>query len=102
MKKLLFALGIVMTLGILPELILPQWGGVGSGAELESKINALTHSIISVILPSVSILGLVYAAILAATGDQGARPRMVLIIIASVMGFLSPLIISWLKSVSGV
>ena len=55
----------------------------------------------TVILPAVSILGLIYGAILAAMGDQSARPRMVLIVIASIIGFLAPVIIRWLQSASG-
>src|SRR5207245_11025386 len=45
--------------------------------------------ILNVLLPAVAILGLVYAAILAAMGDEGSKARMVLVIIASVVGFLA-------------
>lgn len=75
-------------------------GGIGGG-DLASKMNGLTQQVIGVILPAVSVLGLVYAAILAATGDQGAKQRMVLVLFASVVGFIAPIIINWLKSASG-
>ena len=80
--------------------IFAQFGGIGMGS-LESKLHRLTQAILNVILPAVSILGLIYSAILAAIGDQGAKPRMVMVLFASVMGFLSPLIIGWLQRVSG-
>jgi hypothetical protein len=77
-----------------------QLGGIGGG-DLAGRMNSLTNQVITVILPAVSILGLVYAAILAATGDQAAKQRMVLVLFASVVGFIAPIIISWLKSASG-
>ena len=77
-----------------------QAGGLG-GSGLESRIKGLTGSIVTVILPAISILGLIYSAILAATGDQSARPRIVLVLFASVIGFLAPMIISWLQKASG-
>lgn len=76
-------------------------GGVGGDA-LSQRVNGLTNKIIGTILPAISILGLVYSAILAASGDQGAKSRMVLVIIASIVGFLAPILIRWFQSaVSG-
>lgn len=98
--------GLVLYLAFLCTLIcfsdsaFAQIGGIGGG-DLATRMNSLTSQMISVILPAVSILGLVYAAILAATGDQGAKQRMVLVLFASVVGFIAPIIISWLKSASG-
>ena len=94
---LLLAVSLIFT----PELALAQIGGIG-GNDLAGKMNGLTNSVITVILPAVSVLGLVYSAILAATGDQAAKSRMVLIAFASIVGFLAPIIIGWLKSASGV
>lgn len=101
MKKsnLLFCL-LVLGCLFIPEAALAQVGGIG-GSGLESKIKGLTQSILTVILPSISVLGLMYSAMLAATGDQSARPRMTLIIFASVVGMLAPVIVSWLQRVSG-
>ena len=71
------------------------------GSGFEGRIQGFTDSIVSVILPSVAILGLLYAAILAASGDEGAKKRMVLVIVASVIGFLAPIIIRWFQSAAG-
>lgn len=70
------------------------WGGSG----FEGKIRSITDNLISVVLPAVAILGLLYAAMLAIGGDEGAKKRMVLVVIASVIGFLAPLIIRWFQS----
>lgn len=83
---------------IVPELLLAQGFG-GSG--FESRMKGLTDSLVSVVLPAISILGLIYAAILAASGDANAKGRMVLVMFASVVGFLAPMIISWLQSATG-
>ena len=93
---ILIVLALLLSLGAWA-----QWGGIGSN-DLASRISGLTNKIMTVILPAVSILGLIYGAILAATGDQSARSRMVLIVIASTIGFLAPVIIRWLQSASGV
>ena len=81
-----------------PELSFAQ---VIGGGGFEGKLQNLTNSIINVILPAVSILGLVYAAILAVTGDGAARQRMIFVVIASIVGFLAPIIIGWFKSAAG-
>lgn len=92
-----FALVIGVTLFI-PELALAQYGG---GGDFQTKIGGVTKGLVNVLLPAVSVLGLVYAAILAATGDAEAKSRMVLIAVASIVGFLAPMIIRWLQSISG-
>lgn len=74
-----------------------QWGGSG----FESKMQGLTTKLISVILPLLSILGLVYAVFLAITGDGNFKGRLTTIVICSVVGFLAPQLINWLKSVVG-
>lgn len=78
-----------------PELALANFGG------FESRVTSLTKSIVTVILPALSILGLIYASILAVTGDGAAKSRIVTVIVCSVIGFLAPLIIRWLQSASG-
>lgn len=77
----------------LPTLVW-AWGG----GSFESRIRSFTDSLMSVILPAVAILGLLYAALLAMSGDEGAKRRMVLVVIASVVGFLAPPIIRWFQS----
>lgn len=88
---------MVGLLFLFPEFAFAQYGG-----GFESRVNSLTNSLVTVILPAISILGLIYAAILAATGDAGAKGRMILVVVASIVGFLAPLIIKWLQSASGM
>ncbi|MEZ4743990.1 MAG: TrbC/VirB2 family protein [Bdellovibrionota bacterium] len=78
-------------------LLAQTYGGGG----FENRIKGLTDNLMSVILPAVAILGLLYAAMLAASGDEGAKKRMILVIIASVIGFLAPMIIRWFQSAAG-
>ena len=78
----------------------PTWAQTWGGG-FESRIQGLTNSLISVLLPAVAILGLLYAAMLAASGDEGAKRRMILIVVASIIGFLAPMIIRWFQSVVG-
>ncbi len=77
-----------------------DFGGIGGDA-LGQRVNGLTSRIIGTVLPAISCLGLVYAAILAASGDQGAKARMVLILFASAVGMLAPIVIHWLQSAVG-
>ena len=72
---------------------------VGSG--FESRMEHLTSRLVSVILPLLSILGLVYAVFLALMGDGAARSRIVMVIVCSVIGFLAPYIIGWFQSAAG-
>jgi len=76
-----------------PELALAQF----TGGALESKVNGVTSGLINFLLPAASIIGLVYSAILAASGDASAKSRMTLIAICCVVGMLAPLLIRWLQ-----
>lgn len=88
------AVGVCMFM--YPDFAMAQFGG---GA-FERKVDGVTNGLIKFLLPAASILGLVYAAILAATGDESAKSRMVLIAICSVVGMLAPLIIGWLQGLA--
>jgi hypothetical protein len=89
--------GLFSVIAFFPEVGFAQdFGGVGGDA-LSNRMNGLTNKIIGTILPAISILGLVYSAILAASGDQGAKGRMVLVLIACAVGFLAPIVIRWLQ-----
>ena len=95
---------VVCLLGIVGSLILftdPALAQSFGGSGFESRIQGFTNNLMSVILPAVAILGLLYAAMLAASGDEGAKKRMILVVIASVIGFLAPLIIRWFQSAVG-
>ena len=91
------AIGVFAFIALYPDVSFAQdFGGIGGDA-LSQRVSGLTSKIIGTILPAISILGLVYSAILAASGDQGAKGRMVLVIIASVIGFLAPIVIHWFQ-----
>jgi len=72
---------------IIPDLTYAQ------AASFDSKVNSLTNLIVGRILPAVAVFGLIYAAILAAAGDESSKRRMVLVIIASIVGILAKFII---------
>lgn len=89
------AIAAVLTLA--PELCFANYGG----GEFQNKMSGLTSNLVNVLMPSVAILGLVYAAILAAMGDESSKSRMVLCVFASCVAFLAPLFIRWLQSFMG-
>lgn len=69
--------------------------------EFQTRVTNLTGSLVTVVLPALSILGLLYASALAVTGDGAAKGRIATVIGCSIVGFLAPVIIKWLQSVSG-
>ena len=87
-------LGAFVVLGVWPEC-------VSAFSGFESRMKGLNQSLTSVVLPLVSILGLVYAAILAVTGDGAAKGRITMVIAASILGFLAGPIIRWIQTVMG-
>lgn len=88
---------LLVAVALCPELAFAQFAG---GGALQSKVSGITRGLTNFLLPAVSILGIVYAAILAATGDASAKSRMVLVLVASIVGFLAPLIIGWLQGLA--
>ncbi len=64
----------------------------------DSKVNSITNMIVGKILPAVAVFGLVYAAILAAIGDESSKRRIVLVIVASIVGILAKFIIPMFQS----
>jgi hypothetical protein len=91
---LLAGVGVLMVL--YPDVALAQFGGGG----LESKVQGVTNGLLTFLLPAASCIGLIYSAILAATGDASARQRMVLVAVTSAIGMLAPLIIRWLQGMA--
>lgn len=91
----LFA-GVALVMVFCPELALAQFTGGG----FESKVQGVTNGLITFLLPAASVIGLVYAAILAATGDASAKQRMVLVAVTSLIGMLAPLIIRWIQGMA--
>lgn len=95
----ILVLGIVGLLCLYPDSSFAQWAGAGGA--FESKVTGLTGKLVTIVLPLLSVLGLVYAVFLAMTGDTGAKGRIIMVIGCSVVGFLAPSIIRWLQSASG-
>jgi uncharacterized membrane protein len=99
-KENMITLGILIALVavmvLMPDIALAQYAG-----GFESKMQGLTTKLITVILPLVSVIGLVYAVILAVTGDGAAKARIIMVIVCSVIGFLAPHIIGWFQSAAG-
>ena len=100
-SKISWLLYLLVLLGVILCFVEPSMAQGFGGSGFETRIRNLTNNMISVILPAVAILGLLYAALLAASGDEGAKRRMVLVVIASIIGFMSPVIIRWFQSASG-
>ena len=92
-----FMVGLIGVMALFPESAFAQVMGGG----FESKMQGLTTTLITVILPLVSVLGLVYAVILALTGDGAAKGRIIMVIVCSIVGFMAPHIIGWFQSAAG-
>ena len=84
----------IFAIALLPELSF-AYGG------FEGRMNNLSNQLVTVVLPLVSILGLIYAAILAVAGDGNAKGKILAVIGASVVGFLAPQIIGFLQNAAG-
>lgn len=82
------------------SLLDPVWAQI-MGSGLESRMRGLTNQLLTVVLPLMSVLGLVYSAILALIGDGSAKGRIIMVIICSVIGFLAPHIIRWFQLAVG-
>lgn len=82
---------IVFLLVLVPEILFAQTG-------FDSKVSGITNMIVAKILPAVAGFGLVYAAILAAVGDESSKRRIVLVVVASIVGILAKFVIPLFQS----
>ena len=94
---ILFGVGIGLVALLFPEIVSAQL----FASNFESRMKGLTNQLMTVILPMMSVLGLVYAVLLALAGDGGAKGRIIMVIVCSLVGFLAPHIISWFQSAVG-
>lgn len=99
MSRLTLLAVFFVAIGIL-TVTCPEFAWAQFGGDLQSKVQGVTNGLINFLLPAAAIMGLVYAAILAATGDASAKQRMVLVLVASLVGMLAPLIIRWLQGMA--
>ena len=98
-KKLLNAVFILIGVFLFLALAEPALAGPIGKAGFESKMGQLQDKFIGVILPIMSIFGLVTAGILAAIGNESAKGKIVFCVVGSVVGFLAPYIIGWIQAV---
>ena len=87
-KTLLPALLVLGVMTLAPEIGL---------CSVESTLSNISTRLISTILPLVAILGLVFAAISFAMGNQNARSHLMLAIFGAVVGFGAPSIIAFIR-----
>jgi type IV secretory pathway VirB2 component (pilin) len=74
-------------------LLLPT---IGYGS-VESTLSNIQNRLINVILPLVSILGLVWAGLSFVMGNPNARNHLMLAIFGAVVGFGAPSIVSFIR-----
>lgn len=91
----LLTLGVIGTLAFFPETAFAQYG------EFESRMSGLSNKLITVVMPSLSLLGLIYSAFLGLSGSAEGKQKMIVVIFCSVFGLLAPFIINFLKSAVG-
>ncbi len=86
------ALGVFL---LFPNECLAQYG------DFESRMSGLSNKLVTVVLPSLSLLGLIYSAFLGLSGSAEGKQKMIVVIFCSVFGLLAPFIINFLKSAVG-
>ena len=89
---------VSITIIVLCIFTIPEASAQYVGGSFESKVSGLSNALITQILPLLSIIGLFYASALAMNGSPEAKGKITTIIACSVVGFLAPYIINWLKS----
>ena len=79
-----------------PELAFAQWAG-----GFETRVGNLTTKLVSVILPALSTLSLLWAVFMALTGDGESKGRIIAIIVVSIVGVMAPMLMKWFQSAAG-
>lgn len=97
MKKVILIILVFVLVAVC--LLFPEWVSAVVRSGFEGKMANLQRKLSSFILPVMSVLGLVMAAILAATGNESARSKIWFCLIGSAVGFLAPYIIGWLQGI---
>ncbi len=89
---------IIFTL-LLPELACAQIG-FSIGGTFESKLGGLQNALVGTLLPFASTVGLVWAAVLAATGSGEGIGKAVTIVVMSIIGFMAQYIIQFFQNIA--
>jgi len=97
-NKMQMLLIIAFGLFVLLALTDPALAGPIGKSGFEGKMSLLQDKFIGVILPLMSIFGLVTAGILAAIGNESAKGKIVFCVVGSAVGFLAPYIIGWIQA----
>ncbi|MBF0361155.1 MAG: hypothetical protein HQK49_09095 [Oligoflexia bacterium] len=92
-----FLIAILLVAFFSTDLFADVLGGGG----FEAKVKGLQDKFLNVILPIMAVFGLGYAGILAATGNESAKGKIVLCLIGSAVAFLAPYIIAFVQSAIG-
>ena len=96
-----FILYVLLSALIVILLTNDLFADVLSGGGFETKVKGLQDKFLNVILPIMAVFGLGYAGILAATGNESAKGKIVLCLIGSAIAFLAPYIIAFVQSAIG-
>ena len=92
--KVLGMIAVMVSLVLFSEMA----HAVGS---FETKMERLRDSLVGTLLPLISTIGLVYASILAVSGSEESRGKVISIIIMSIVGFMAQYIIEFVQGIAG-
>ena len=79
----------------------PSHAQFGVGGGFEGRLRGLQDALIGTILPLVSTIGLVYAAILSVSGSGEGRGKVVSVVVMSIVGFMARYIIEFFRNITG-
>jgi hypothetical protein len=86
---------LIVLLFLVTAVLLPS---MGYCATLEAALGSLQSKFLTVILPAVSIFGLIYSGIEMGTGSPSGKAHMMLAIFGTIIGFMAPMIINFIKT----
>ena len=96
--KFFIAAGCVALVCFFPEVAEAQFG---RGQGLESRLGNLRDALIGIVLPLISSIALVYAAMLALTGSGEGRGKVVGVVVMSIVGFMARYVVEFFQSITG-
>lgn len=96
--KILAVIAVMSLCLFMPDPVHAQLGIGGGG--FEGKMRNLQDALIGTVLPLVSTIGLVYAAILSMSGSGEGRGKVVSVVVMSIIGFMARYIIEFFKNIA--
>jgi len=91
---------IKMTLRNAAAAVLCFFSTAMANATVEGTLANMQNKLINTILPAVAILGLVFAGLSFAVGNENAKRHMAWAIMGTIIGFAAPSIIHFLQGVA--